>query len=79
MAPPVMRWLRRNGLMVKPEFSLPWGICDLVGVKLDPIKVKRRLSLWPDATRGTPAAPADPVQNSGLRFWEVDWPRKAGQ
>jgi len=30
--------------MVKPEFSLPWGICDLVGVKLDPIKVKRRLS-----------------------------------
>jgi len=44
MAPPVMRWLRRNGLMVKPEFSLPWGICDLVGVKLDQIKVKRRLS-----------------------------------
>jgi hypothetical protein len=30
--------------MVKPEFSLPWGVCDLVGVKLDPRKVKRRLS-----------------------------------
>jgi hypothetical protein len=44
MAPPVIRWLRRNGLTVKPEFSLPWGICDLVGVKLDPLKVKRRLS-----------------------------------
>jgi hypothetical protein len=44
MASPVMRWLRRNGLMVKPEFSLPWGVCDLVGVKLNPLKVKRRLS-----------------------------------
>jgi hypothetical protein len=44
MAPPVMRWLRRNGLKVKPEFSLPWGVCDLVGVKFDPLKVKLRLS-----------------------------------
>lgn len=30
--------------MVKPEFLLPWGVCDLVGVKLDPRKVKRCLS-----------------------------------
>jgi hypothetical protein len=44
MAAPVVRWLRRKGLMVKSEFSLPWGICDLVGVRLDPLKVKRRLS-----------------------------------
>jgi hypothetical protein len=44
MANPVIRWLRRTGLVVKPEFSLPWGVCDLVGVKLDPARVKRRLS-----------------------------------
>jgi hypothetical protein len=44
MATPVVRWLRRNGLAVKPEFSLPWGICDLVGVKLDHARVKRRLA-----------------------------------
>jgi hypothetical protein len=44
MAPPVIRWLRRKGLQVKPEFTLPWGVCDLVGVKLDARKVKLRLS-----------------------------------
>jgi|SRR6202521_2438473 len=43
MAAPVIRWLQRSGLSVKPEFSVPWGICDLVGVKLDPVRVKRRL------------------------------------
>jgi hypothetical protein len=44
MVTPVIRWLRRNGLKVKPEFTLPWGICDLVGVELDPRKIKLRLS-----------------------------------
>jgi hypothetical protein len=44
MAAPVIRWLQRRGLRVKPEFSVPWGICDLVGVKLDPVRVRRRLS-----------------------------------
>ena len=44
MTAPVMRWMLRRGLSVKSEFSLPWGICDLVGVKLDPRRVKRRLS-----------------------------------
>jgi len=50
MADPVIRWLRRNGLIVKAEFFLPWGICDLVGVKLDPRRVRQRLSygqIWP--------------------------------
>jgi hypothetical protein len=44
MAAPVIRWLQRRGLRVKPEFSVPWGVCDLVGVKLDPVRVKRRIS-----------------------------------
>ncbi len=45
MAPPVLQWLRRRGLVVKREFSVPWGICDLVGVKLDAERVRRRMSL----------------------------------
>ena len=44
MATPVMTWLVRNRLSVKPQFALPWGICDLVGVKLDPTRAKLRLS-----------------------------------
>jgi len=44
MAVPVLRWLQRRGLAVKLEFSLPWGVCDLVGVKLDAEKAKRRLA-----------------------------------
>ena len=44
MAPPVSRWLRLRGLAVKSEFALPWGICDLVGVKLNRVRLKHRLS-----------------------------------
>jgi hypothetical protein len=44
MAGPVLRWMRRAGLAVKPEFSVPWGVCDFVGVTFDPEKVRRRLS-----------------------------------
>jgi hypothetical protein len=44
MAAPVVRWLRRRGLIVKSEFLLPWGVCDLVAVKLDTHKTKQRLS-----------------------------------
>jgi len=44
MTQPVIEWLRNQGLMVKPEFSVPWGICDLVAVRLDAKKVKERLS-----------------------------------
>jgi hypothetical protein len=44
MAAPVTRWLRQNKLTVKSEFSLPWGICDFVGVMFDAQKVQRRLS-----------------------------------
>jgi len=38
-------WLRRQGLMVKEEFYTPWGICDLVGLKLDWRQVRKRLRL----------------------------------
>jgi hypothetical protein len=44
MAVPVASWLRQRGLVVKSEFLLPWGVCDLVGVKLDPQRTKRRLA-----------------------------------
>jgi hypothetical protein len=44
MADPVLRWMRRAGLVIKPEFSLPWGVCDFVGLTLDPEKVRRRIS-----------------------------------
>ena len=39
------QWLRRQGLMVKREFALPWGICDLVGCSLHARKVGQRLRL----------------------------------
>jgi hypothetical protein len=44
MAVPVARWLHRRGLDVKAEFLLPWGVCDLVAVKLDAQRTKRRLA-----------------------------------
>src|SRR5438477_11993200 len=44
MAGPVARWLFLRGLAVKSEFVLPWGVCDLVAVKLSSEKIKQRLS-----------------------------------
>lgn len=44
MAAPVARWLHLRGLTVKSEFLLPWGVCDLVAVKFNSEKTKRRLS-----------------------------------
>jgi len=43
MAPPAARWLRNSGLMVKPEFISPWGMCDLVGVRFNAKHVADRL------------------------------------
>jgi hypothetical protein len=54
MAAPVLRWMRRSHLDVKPEFSLPWGICDFVGVKFDAAKVQRRLSCGQTRAIGPP-------------------------
>jgi hypothetical protein len=45
MASPARDWLKREGLMVKEEFYTPWGICDMVGVKLDGRQVGKRLRL----------------------------------
>jgi hypothetical protein len=45
MSTSVLRWMRRNGLIVKTEFVSPWGICDFVGIQFNPAHVQRRLSL----------------------------------
>jgi hypothetical protein len=54
MASPVIRWMSRRGLTARSEFSLPWGICDLVAVKLDPARVKLRLSYGQTQPVGPP-------------------------
>ena len=45
MLEPAAQWLRNQGLMVKKEFSTPWGICDLVGCSLNKNRVRKRLCL----------------------------------
>lgn len=45
MAPLVCEWLQKAHLTVKSEFSLPWGICDFVGISLNLNNVRKRLSL----------------------------------
>ena len=42
MLAPVASWLESEGLSVKREYLIPWGICDLVGCRLDPQKIERR-------------------------------------
>ena len=42
---PARRWLSEQGMMVKAEFTTPWGICDLVAVSLNEKRVRERLSL----------------------------------
>jgi hypothetical protein len=45
MTPAVAAWLEVQGLVVRREFSLPWGICDLVAASLDRERVKKRIEL----------------------------------
>lgn len=45
MVVPVERWLTRQGLTVKREFLLPWGVCDLVAMSFRARNVKNRLKL----------------------------------
>ena len=45
MAPAAVAWLRGQGLLVREEFNLPWGICDFVGAALDSERVQKRLAL----------------------------------
>jgi hypothetical protein len=44
MTEPVRRWLNRQHLLIKSEFGLPWGICDLVGLSFNETQVAKRLS-----------------------------------
>ncbi len=43
MSETVRLWLRGQGLMVKPEFVTPWGICDFVAASFDCRRVQHRL------------------------------------
>ncbi|WP_417377068.1 hypothetical protein [Gimesia maris] len=45
MVAPVVRWLEAMGFVVKNEFVLPWGICDIVACSLNPQKVQLRNQL----------------------------------
>jgi len=50
MLPVVESWLLKQGLQTKIEFSMPWGICDLVGCRLQEDQLEKRLKLgqrWP--------------------------------
>jgi hypothetical protein len=54
MAIPVLEWLRRNELTVKQEFTLPWGICDVIGISLDRKRTELRLAHGQSQPIGTP-------------------------
>src|ERR1700730_4668193 len=54
MAHSVVGWLQNQGLAVKREFLVPWGICDLVGVKLNSKQVRKRLSYGQNRPVGPP-------------------------
>lgn len=45
MTPVVRGWLHGERLQSLSEFQTPWGICDLVGARLNPKHVKQRISL----------------------------------
>jgi len=52
MTEPVYNWLLSQGLLVRREFRVPWGICDLVGVKIDESKAQLRKSFKQYSTIG---------------------------
>ncbi len=54
MSAPSRDWLKRQGLIIKEEFSTPWGICDLVGVSFAQERVLQRLSLGQREPIGPP-------------------------
>jgi len=43
MVPSVARWVKAQGMAGKTEFVTPWGICDFVGLRFDPEKVRLRV------------------------------------
>ncbi len=52
MAPPVASWLGARSDAVKAEFSLPWGICDFVGVSVDRRRARQRIAMGQRAALG---------------------------
>ena len=44
MRAPIMHWLDTLGCMAKSEYSLPWGVCDLVGVQFQDAHAVQRLA-----------------------------------
>jgi len=54
MSSPVRRWLKKQGLEVKEEYALPWGICDFVGLSFNQKRVNRRLALRQFRSIGPP-------------------------
>lgn len=52
---PVIRWLKAEQLSARTEMALPWGICDVVGVQLNPSRVRQRLSLGQRLPIGPPS------------------------
>jgi hypothetical protein len=45
MLSPVKNWISGRGLDVKSEYDTPWGICDVVGCKIDAEKAVHRKRL----------------------------------
>ena len=45
MHPPVLKWLQKQGLFVREEFSTPWGVCDFFAVSPNKRHVRNRVSL----------------------------------
>jgi hypothetical protein len=44
MASPVRNWLYKQHLEIKQEFTLPWGVCDFVGVSFKASQVSKRIT-----------------------------------
>jgi hypothetical protein len=44
MTIPAVKWITEQGLLVKVEFSTPWGTCDVVGVELARTRVAERIA-----------------------------------
>ncbi len=54
LTPVVTRWLEAQNLVLKREFSTPWGVCDLVALHLDARRVRQRLTLGQTKPIGPP-------------------------
>lgn len=52
---PVIRWLEAEQLSARRELSLPWGICDVVGVQLNQKSIRQRLKLGQRLPIGPPS------------------------